>query len=533
MAHDLPTHIDNFAASTNGRLGCAEAIVLQRTILPFFLPHRAQAAAQKAIAAMRGGSSRSVKARLGLLASRFGASHPLKACPQCMAVDLVEADVAYWHRDHQWPGAWICAHHGELLMHGLAKVNGSGRYDWWLPADLTFAQCIPAADEGATRPHLEKLVGCVCGLGRLSQGTFLDPIALRRTYRARLSELDLVIPAGRLRLADFGNFMRRVCEPLSSVFGLGILNGGEVPIVSQFSRLAYKRRGVAHPLKHLIMVTALFDSWEHFLCSYEVHRHEPQAIEKVNDPGVAEASVSHIGPEVVLELIDSGASASSAAKLCGITVATAMAWGALGGRSPRRRPKKLTEGLRELVIRRLREGTPKVEVAELVHVSVQTITSLLRTEPGLHEAWKNAAFCRVQREARRKWARAIHGTRLSTVSDLRSRHPAEYAWLYRNDRAWLTSSSQHLPDRPLSNHSKSDWKGRDDRLAQAVLVICRQHVEQHNSDRLTLSELCNQIPELKGRLSKMDHLRRTQDAVSHALGRRKRRAKGMGQSTSS
>ena len=40
------------------------------------------------VATARSPSLGNLKARLGLLASRFGASHPLKACPECMREDF-------------------------------------------------------------------------------------------------------------------------------------------------------------------------------------------------------------------------------------------------------------------------------------------------------------------------------------------------------------------------------------------------------------------------------------------------------------
>lgn len=205
-------------------------------------------------------------------------------------------------------------------------------------------------------------------------------------------------------------------------------------------------------------------------------------------------------------------------------MATAQVWAARVGVSTPRRPKKLTEKLRQLAISRLRKGAPKEQVAQLVHVSIQSITMLLRTEPGLHDTWKMAVFRRRRHQARETWTIASQANRPTIPSELRARYPAEYAWLHRNDRAWFTNALGILNGCRRTNNSKIDWNERDVRLAQAVLGVRNSHEAQQGSN-LALPDLCNQIPELKGRLSKLGYLPKTQAALAQVLGKPKRVAK--------
>jgi hypothetical protein len=83
--HDLPGGIDHFVHATSGLLGDAESIIREHTILPLYLPLRPAAQAEEAIQCMRGWWRESLKYRMGILASRCGARHPLKLCSQCLA----------------------------------------------------------------------------------------------------------------------------------------------------------------------------------------------------------------------------------------------------------------------------------------------------------------------------------------------------------------------------------------------------------------------------------------------------------------
>lgn len=107
-AHDLPARLATFTARTKGRFGSTSSVIYKHTLLPYYLPFRSAQDSANAVAAMSGESIGSLKAQLGILATRFGAAHPLKACKCCIEQDEANHHVAYWHVEHQLPGVWIC-----------------------------------------------------------------------------------------------------------------------------------------------------------------------------------------------------------------------------------------------------------------------------------------------------------------------------------------------------------------------------------------------------------------------------------------
>lgn len=67
----------------------------------------------------------------GLFGHKHFLDHPLKYCPECVELDIQERGFSYWHTSHQFPGVWICARHGSLLVERVRLP--SERHSWLTP----------------------------------------------------------------------------------------------------------------------------------------------------------------------------------------------------------------------------------------------------------------------------------------------------------------------------------------------------------------------------------------------------------------
>ena len=521
--HDIPSRIDEFVKRTEGALGDADDVIRQHSLLPFYFPYRSPAETKNAIAAVRTGGIASLKGRLGILASRFGASHPLKTCPQCVLEDQDFHQVAYWHMEHQWPGAWVCRHHKTPLHYALFKVNGEGRFHWCLPLDVKHLPGIDSRWFEESGDTVVRMTDCACALGLMPKNVHFSPSVLAATYKRRLWELDCFGPTGRLRSQELLRLLSGVCLPLSHVQGLGILSGDEVPLLNQFSRLVDEHRGVAHPLKHFVIVLALFDNWAAFLEAYKTTCFDHDRIKDETDfPLLRAFGNSLIGAQKValVEAVKKGQSVTSASKTFKVAVATAMAWAAEAGIRTPKRAKFFTPIRRKDAIQLLQHGAAKEDAAREVGVSVQTITLLIRTEPGLRTAWNKAKFKFAQQQARASWAQTSLKLQPATGHVLRNLQPAVFAWLYRNDRSWLEDFNANLPRAARTNNSSIRWDVRDQQYSHAVeSETLKLHLAQPDN-RVRLADLCNRIPHLKARLSDLDQLPVTRAAIARATHRR-------------
>lgn len=133
--HDFPTHLDYLVDRTLGAWGDAASIIDRHTILPYYLHLRSEITRAAVIGMARTADLAQVKTWLGLLERRFNQFHPLKACSKCMAADLEDHGVAYWHRQHELPAVWWCVAHDLPLGAAVAKAPQSFQSTWQLPDD--------------------------------------------------------------------------------------------------------------------------------------------------------------------------------------------------------------------------------------------------------------------------------------------------------------------------------------------------------------------------------------------------------------
>lgn len=199
--HDFPTRLTHLVNVTEGVLGDARSIILQHTILPFFLHFVGQEKAESARLTLEGESLGGLKFQLGLVTSRFRANHPLKACPVCMLHDHGIHGTPYWHRDHQYPGVWICPSHGVPLRMSTTKSSGVGRFLWHLPHESQLSPAFTQTHEPSSREidaliAFSKLPLSLAGLPSEAQ---IEPKALQHALMSELKRRELATRTNRMR----------------------------------------------------------------------------------------------------------------------------------------------------------------------------------------------------------------------------------------------------------------------------------------------------------------------------------------------
>lgn len=507
-AHDFPARLEHFCQISGQALGSAESIVEHHTILPLYLRFANADHAQKAILAVCGGSVGSLKFQLGLLTSRFRANHPMKACPVCMHNDRERFATAYWHREHQLPGVWVCRHHGCWLTSSDLKSTGVARFQWMLPTSAQFPQidATPPSHSAIRLGNMVVSVGTTAGLH------FTADI-LSQAFREALHRKGLLKgTTHRLKREAAGHSYAEFLKPLLRIEQLGALPASVDMASTDISRLLGARTSGIHPMRQLALAAWLFEDLGDLLAASA-----SEITREVKIGRLSSSKVSDDRKETFFSLLASGNSATSAARSVGVDTTTGLAWCAIRGIASARRPKTVTSELRAKLSALLRRGRDKAEVAAVGKVSVQTITTLLRTEVGLHEAWKQAGFEKAQRRNRRLWTRAMSDHPLSGVKAARMRAPAVYAWLYRNDRDWLAARQLEMVTAETTGRRCIDWDARDTELATLVRQVALELKKNNPDARIKLFQLYQKIPELKAKLSKLDRLPLTRAATYSAL----------------
>lgn len=522
-AHDFPDCLDSFEQRTHGTLGSAPELIQERTLLPFYLPFRGQALEAQCTQSMRGKGIGSLKFHLGLLTSRFRAHHPLKVCIQCMREDLEEGHAPFWRQSHQFPGVWVCSKHQTPLRASPMKATGVGRFGWHLPDEIApspeFESDWAKSLAASTFEQISRFSAACIALGKTPIGFRFDPKALVDTLSQRLQELELISPSRRFYRERAAESLADYSKSFSAVTELAPLAVSTAAAKSQLIRTRDPARVLTHPLRQMWLILWLFEDWEHFKAAYLacVARVSRTAEHRSVTCTSERLQVEDRRKHDLIQLLSSGHSILSAAHNVRVATATAMAWAAQAGIETRRRPKILKATVREEVVAKLRLGWEKQKLADQYGVSVQTITTTLRTEIGLHDAWKDARYKIARDKNRQAWEDSCSAHPGASLVVIRHLNAASYAWLYRNDQTWLSQFLATMPKPQGGNNVNVQWDKRDVTLCAEVERACEELARTSPRKKRTLWEIYQLVPELKPKLARLDRLPLTHAAIKRAI----------------
>jgi transposase len=523
--HDLPSRLSHFVSRTGGSFGEVHEIAKEHTLLAYYVAFLSAEELADVTACMAGDSVAHLKLRLGILTSRFRANHPLKACETCITADRANFGWAYWHLEHQYPGVWFCQKHGQLLRESLLKATGVERFQWHLPAIESFRHW-PAGVFSAMQYELgamQSFAKQVLELVSQASDRRIDTSRLHEVYRAELERRSWMTAGGSLRMpAITASYLEHV-KHLRVIPELEALPETLEEATAQLGRMLRPPRSGTHPLRHLVLINWLFGTAESLRKAYQSvlapsetlppcrFLHEAQPAQDLKD---------RRHDQLVGLLMRQKLSMRMAAKTLGIDVGTAMAWAAKAGLAASRRPKKLMGERRIQAIAQLRKGADKDVVASSAEVSVVTITKLLLSEAGLHAAWQQARHQKARTSARSAWGKLARTYKGLGVKFLRSLDPAAYAWLYRNDRAWLDA---HKPERQISAIApglpRVMWDVRDEALSGEVARAGLDLKKRAGNRQIKLWQIYQAVPALKAKLAALDKLPLTRRAIEAVMYR--------------
>ncbi|NMY12507.1 transposase [Pseudomonas veronii] len=458
IKHDIPCGIAALEQNGFHYWGNAESILLHHTIFSVFVPFQNKIKIEDAIKTIKGDRIDSLKYRLGLVSSGFGAEHPLKACPYCMREDVYAHGIAYWHLTHQYPGVLICPRHQAWLMVSTKSRRWSGRFEWSLPTK----EClIPQASSQKlwSRSAFMALANNVIDLATIGRVRSFESCSVAATYRTE------VIQRGGL-----ASLLDRI-EPLRRFHLFESLPAVKQSAESFVNQLIRPPRRSIHPLKHMVLIDWLFDDLNSFLKAYdaEVARLTQQV-----------ASAPSRKPDDRISLSNDATPTQN---------------------TPR--PKRLKGPFKEDLLLKLGKGVSKQGLCEEFQITVSTINKLLRTHPATNAQAIEARHAREISEHRAQWE-YLHGLHPELgVKALRNLIPSLYAWLYRNDRAWLMGEKQNFvkPARAQKHHI--DWEARDSRLLSMLRTAC-EAIAGLQRGPVTKTELYARVPMLSSCLENRD-----------------------------
>ena len=523
LSHDLPGRLASFADRTGGQLGTAEEILARHTVMGYYLTFMHAATRNQVISRLLTDGPGGLKARMGWLATRFGAAHPLKACNACIADDEREHGIATWRLVHQLPAVWTCPAHEMPLWLAMIKVDGLQRFQWLVPDDIEPRQRRTVIDSTWSVASVQAATAMASDVEAvLAHNGFhaADPIRLSSILLRRMVDLGYTSETGRLRLATVSEAWIAHLNRYRHFPEAEALCVTEDAAVASLRRALKSQDCPLHPLRQLIVIEWLFGSWREFVAA------EQEAGAGVTDectrptnvrPRVADARRTTLRSLVA----DRKCSLRSAAQQVGISVNTAVQWAQAMGIEVQRRPKAVGDDVRASIEAALRCGTSKHDIATLKGLSVQTVTRILLASPELVAARRRWQFEHMLEQARRKVQRVASLNPEFGIKRLCECCAAEFTWLRRNDRPWFDSWKAKLPPGQRVRRERVDWSLRDRHFQQQIELFFRNPENTH-VEITSRGQILRAVPGLLTKARKLEYMPLTREALESAMANARR-----------
>jgi len=462
LLHDFPAHLSEFVLRTQGRVADARTLALQHTLLGYFVPFLQKVRAESLIQGVAAGAVPDLKMRLGIPASGVGGYHPLRCCVECIRWDRENVGWPIWHIEHQMPSVLVCRLHQRPLVQRWHRITPVHRREWLLPT------IDPGPELSEIRPADDQALGALLRLAEMSAyateqlSGALDQSSISRTYRAWAEAQSGMTKDGSLRHETLQRALSSRFDKLRTAFGqLGPV--AYLPDLGAIlGSLARQRPKPAHPLKHLLLITSMFDDWQGF---WTMHQHSERTI-PCEDVAPARGSAVTCQPgarhlaldekqSAFLCLIQRGDGIRAASISAGISVSTGVRWATRHGAMFVRRTRVLVPSVMEPLRQDLARGVDRTSAAQTHKVSLVTINRLLSTDHALRDAWAEARVHAARIKNRASMLRLISEHPGLPISKLRKLPGSGWMWLYRHDKEWLATALPSL------------WAGSDDPQMEA------------------------------------------------------------------
>lgn len=519
LAHDLGGRLTHLVEQTGSALGSVSDLLLTHTLLGYYMVFRPLAERELWTSRLAAGTQGAIKTQLGWLATRMGAAHPLKGCVACEAEDVAQGFSPYWRREHQAPGVWVCIRHQCTLWVTPLRANGLMRTMWLLPDDIPAHYRTDITLQPAEGPPLQTLVTVASVTHDLLEASAAEPIALKPVAQVLLRQLQerkLATASGRLHPDRLTAKYLEFVAPLTSCPEADAICVSHSAAGTLWRRLLKGR--LMHPLRYVLACAWLLGRWptEEIaqLCRSPAVTKEPAAPSNRR----TRLRIHTNAREAFAQLISDGMSPTAAARKVGVDTSTALLWAASEGHTVKRKPKLLDPTLRTRLIKQLAAGKPKTDLAEQSGLSVVTITRLLLSTPGLKLTRDQAIAGDRRRRAQRRLETLSRKHPSWGLANIRLRAAAEYAWLYRNDRDWLTDFASRLPTKAALQPPRVDWALRDQLFASEVKKAAEVHLlhATPNDPFMRMKDFARLVPGLHAKLRNLDRMPETAKALRSA-----------------
>ncbi|APE07040.1 hypothetical protein BM528_15670 [Alteromonas sp. RW2A1] len=398
--------------------------IQRHTILPVFRALTPVSRYVDAYQNLLNGKGDAVFKSLSLIANRQCNTGAMRFCSECAEEDSKEVGLAYWHVEHQLPGTFVCAKHKIRLM---STPVSRKRFDNWPHRGVAFRHL-------ASKIEM-KLVRFACYFQYHSSERFRHYLC--DIYKARLHDMGFLTKCAHVRLKQLRLSMIEALKPVLDYSEVkGIFDDARYPLYP--SSVLTNRDAAISPLKHLLMMTFLFDSVSDLLnsdieCS-------PEVVQASTNPNANDELSSDI--DDIIHALKRGDSLRCVAGSTEHSVAYVKKVALTTGVAIETREQKLFATERRQIAIKLLAGKSTEDIAKDFNCSKGAIEKILSQHPDIVTLRRRRRKYAKMKLMRQSLLETIKSITTPRRQDVKYENHVAYLWLYKNDRHWLYA---HLP----------------------------------------------------------------------------------------
>ncbi|MWC27176.1 TnsD family Tn7-like transposition protein [Paenibacillus sp. MMS18-CY102] len=489
---DLPGNLQEVCRNIGSEHLEVNRLIDDHSMFPVYRPFLAPERIIQLEQAMASGSGGALHTRSGVMASSVPMIRTLRFCSSCITADTESHGEPYWHRSHQLHGVDCChIHRIPLREAGIIRDNKHVFSD--ISQDV--AECVgnPLKLWQYSEVIASEVNWLLTNTPRSCSSTELSG-----QYHSLLRNRGYADYNGRIKKselkADFQTYYG-----VEYLQYLGCSLEGES---HWLARLLRKGRTSVHPIKHILLAHFLDSNLADF---FSRSKELPPFGE---GPWMClNSAASHYRQRVVTTCI-----ITRDYETRGIPVGTFSC--DCGFVYSRRGPDTDKDDCYKIGRIKNFGRTWEERLVDLINTerkSYRAAAHILKVDP----TTAKRQYLRIQagmttnvkigyqptpddREERRgRWQSYVDSHPEMNRKEVRKALPAEFAWLYRNDKEWLDVHSPASLPRKKWDDTRVDWKARDRELANhAMSVIGTEISGVHKPIRLTLSYIGKQMQQL-------------------------------------
>lgn len=481
----LPSHLSAMSSRLPERAATPADVLLEEgTLFPYYRPLLRQAQIARCIRAANSTDARDLKISLGMVAGRLGGQNPLRLCDRCVVDDINLYGTPYWHRAHQLPGVLFCPRHKCLLLEPDRAWAHLQRQNLFLPDTVHRTQvvCSPAVESH----HIPALIK----LAELSERLLISKLlpltaeVLRMFYLSRASQFGWLTRHGRIQCDAIDSIGRSCCHRFPDLpdFNFLRLPENDVARGSWMLQLLRKQRRASAPIRHLVLLLLLDSTWNDVSKFFSCYLSRPPNRERQTNKS---GRVSQC-PQALNDMLKNGCSLREISRKTGIAVTTLRINAERAGLTPTTRAKALKGAKLDDVKKDLCSTTSLDQIAHVHGISLVSLYRILRADAALAHTRESLLLQRERETRRKRFA--------EDLKRMPARRSKDYAWLYRNDQAWLQDSIKSITfGCATARQTRVDWSARDELFAQQVRAIAEQLYDELPPVRVSRTRIIRSV----------------------------------------